>query len=73
MEAIIDTRLSSSVLLHDIPHLFRVERGTGTAILGINMMQELSSIGQDPLLLILLDLQKSYNNVDRGLLLTNLE
>ena len=72
VEAIIDTHLRSSVLRHDVLHGFRAERVTGTAILYLNLTQEFSSIDQDPLLRVFLDLQKSYNNVDWGLLLETL-
>ena len=42
-------------------------------ILELNMEQELASVDQDLMFLVFLDLQKAYNNIDRGRLLTTLE
>ena len=64
MEAIIDTCLRESVLPHNVLHGFCAERGTGTAILEPKLAQELSGMYQDPLSLILLNLQKAYDTVD---------
>ena len=56
LEANIDAHLRESVLLHNILHSFQSGRGTGTAILEPNLDQELTRVDQDPLLLVLLDL-----------------
>ena len=45
----------------------------GTGIMELNLVQDLSSMDQDPLLLVFLDLQKAYDTVDCGRLLTTLE
>ena len=73
VEAIIETCLRVSVCLHDILHGFHEGRGTGMAILELNLVQELSSIYQDPLFLVLLDIQKSYGTVNWCRLLMTLE
>ena len=73
MEEIIDNRLRASVLLHDVLHGFRAGRGTGTAILELNLVQELARVDQDPLFLVFLDLCKAYSMVDHGHLLVKLE
>ena len=73
VEAIIDTRLRESVQLHDVLHGFHAGRGMGAAILGLKLDQELPDIDQDSLLLVFLDLNKSYDTVDCGQLLTSLE
>ena len=52
-----------------VPH----REGTGLVILELDLEQELASVDQDLLLLVFLDLQKSYNNIDHGRLLTTLE
>ena len=70
MEAIINTRLRESIRLHDVLHGFHTWRGTGTAILELNLAQEIDSMDQYPLFLFFLDLHKAYNTVDRGRLLT---
>ena len=44
VEAIIDTRIKTAMVFHDVLHVFSGFRGTGTAILDINMYQELASI-----------------------------
>ena len=38
----------------------------GTAIMVIKLDQELASVEQDPLLLLLIDLRKAYNNQKQG-------
>ena len=48
VEAIIDTILRVSVCLHNILHSFCAGRVTGTAILELNMAQDLASVDQDP-------------------------
>ena len=35
-------------------------------ILDMKMAQELASVDQDPLFLVLIDLQKAYDNIYRG-------
>ena len=52
--------------------LFCAGRGKGTAIMDIKLAQYLESVDQDPLLLLLIDLSKSYNNLDWGILLQTL-
>ena len=41
----------------------------GTDILKLKLSQELTSLNQDPLFLVFLDLHKSYDTVERGCLL----
>ena len=64
VEALIYTCIRARLQLHAILHGFRAERGTGTAIMELNLTQELTSIDQDPLFLISLDLRKSYDTMD---------
>ena len=45
----------------------------GTAILELKLSQDLASVDQDPLLLVFMDLHKSYDTVYRGHLLPTLE
>ena len=73
VEALIDTRLCTSLHMHDVLHGFRAGRGTGTAIMELKLNQDLASIDQEPLFLVFLDLWKAYNTVDRDLLLITLE
>ena len=69
VEEIIDASLRASVCLHDVLHGLRTVSGIGTAILGLNKVQELASVYQDPLLLVFLYLWKAYNDVYFGHLL----
>ena len=73
METIIDTRTKKAVTFHDILRGFFAGRGMGTVILEIKFAQDLASVDQEPLLLVLLDLRKVYDNLERGRLLKTLE
>ena len=73
VEALIDTRLRASLQFHDILHRFWARRGTGTAIMELKLAQELVSIYQEPLFLLLLHLRKAYDIVDRERLIQTLE
>ena len=59
--------------MHDVLHVFRAGRDTGTAILALKLAQNLSSIYQYPLFLVFLDLRKAYDTVDWDTLLITLE
>ena len=59
VEVMINTRLRASLQIHNVFYGFRTGRGIGTAIMELKLTQELSSIDQDPLFLVFLDLRKS--------------
>ena len=65
----INNGIKSVVQFHNVIHRFHAGRVTGTAIMELIVSQELSSVYHDPLLLVLLYLRKSYNNLDQGGLL----
>ena len=65
VEALIDTRLRTSLQMHDVLHGFRAGRGTRMAIMDLKLVQELASIDQYPLFLVFLDLRKAYDIVYR--------
>ena len=71
-EAVINTRIKSVVKLHNVLRGVFTGRGTGTTIMELKLFQEFSSVDQDPLFLLLLDIRKEYNNLDRQRLLQNL-
>ena len=73
VEALIDTRLCAILQMHDVLHGFRSRRGMGMAIMYLKFAQELVSIDQDPLFLVLLDFMKSYDTVHRDCLHITLE
>ena len=58
---------------HDVLHGFHAGRGTWTSIVELNFAQDLASVDRGPLFLVLLDLQKAYDNLDCGRLLKTLE
>ena len=72
MGGIIDACIKKTVVFHDVLHIFLVGRGMGKSIMELNIVQELASLDQDPLFLVLLDLIKSYDNLDRGRILKTL-
>ena len=53
-------------------HGFCAGRGTGTTVMELNITQELASVDQYPLFLVLLDLSKYYDNLDHGRMLKTL-
>ena len=69
MEAIIDMRIKKDVNFYNFLRGFFSGGGTGTLIMEINLTQELAIVDQYPLFLVLLDLQKAYENLDHGSLL----
>ena len=73
VESLINTHLCASLQIHDVFCGFRDGRGTGTAIMELKLVQDLSSIYQDPLFLVLLDLRKAYDTMDRGRFLITME
>ena len=68
-EALIDTRLQTSLQMHDVLYGFRTRRGTGVAIIELKLSQELATIDKSPIFLVFLDLRKSYATLDQERLL----
>ena len=71
--AIINRRFTSSITYHDAFHGFRAGRGTGTATLEANLLQQLADLGEEVLYIIFLDLTKAYDALDRSRCLEILE
>ena len=69
---VIDTCIKTVVESHNVLHGFLPGRGVETAIMDIKITQELESVDQDTLYLVLLDIRKEYDNLDRGRLLQTL-
>ena len=59
--------------MHNVLHRFRAGRGVGSAIVELKLAQELASIYQDPLFLVLMVPGKVYDTVDQDRLLVTLE
>ncbi len=64
IEQIIDHRLDAFEL-HDSLHGCRHKRGTGTAIIGAKLAQQLAHIKLKPFCGVFLDLRKAFNAMDR--------
>ena len=60
----INTWITTVLQFHHVLNRFCAGKGAGTAILELKLAQELASVDQDPLLLVLLDLRKAYDNLD---------
>ena len=71
-EVLIDTYLHASLQLQDVLHGFRDRRGRGMSLQELNIYQEITSIDQDPLFLVFLDLRKAYDTVDQEHLIITL-
>ena len=65
--------LNMAAIFHDVFRGFRAGRVTETAIVELNLTQELASVDQDPLFLVFLHLRKVYDNLYHGWLLKTLE
>ena len=69
MAVILHCRLTTAITYHDALHSFREGRGTGTATLEAKLLQQLAAIREEVLYLILLDLTKTYDALDRSRIL----
>ena len=63
--AILNFRLTASITFHDFLHVFRAGRGTGTATLEAKLLHQLAALREEVLYVILLDLHKAYDALDR--------
>ena len=59
--SIVNSRLRSSIVLHDVLHGFGNVRRTGTAIMESKLEQLLAGIFHEPLFQVFLDVRKAYN------------
>ena len=66
-------RLTASITFHDFLHGFRAGRGTGTATLEAKLLQYLAAVREEVLYVILLDLHKAYDALERSRCLEILE
>ena len=71
--SILHRRLTAAITFHDFLHGFRTGRGTGTANLEANLLQQLAALRKEVLYVILLDLHKVYGALDRSRCLEILE
>ena len=52
---------------HEVLHCCQAVRGTGTAYLKAKLIHQLAALREEVLYMIFLDLQKSYNALDRDI------
>ena len=71
--AILNYRLTASITFHDFLHGFWAVRGTCTATLDAKLLQQLEALMEEFLYVILLDLNKEYDDLDRSRCLEILE
>ena len=64
--AILNRRLTASITFHEFLHGFRAGRGTGTTTLGARLIHQLEALREEVLHVILLDLNKAYDTLDRS-------
>ena len=62
---IINTRLRTTISLHDALHIFRQVRGAVTATLEAKRVKQLTVIFHEPLLQVFLDVKKAYESLER--------
>ena len=73
MAEILHLWLTDAITYHDFLHGFRAGRGTGTVTLEAKLLQQLASMREEVLYVILLDLTKAYDALDRSRSLDILE
>ena len=71
--AILNRRFTASITYHDFLNGFREGRGTVTATLEAKLLQQLAALREEVLYVILLDLNKAYDALDRSRCLEILE
>ena len=54
----------TEITFHDVLHGFRVDRGIGTSALETKLLQQLTSMREEVLFNVFLDLQKVYDALD---------
>ena len=62
---ILNYRFTNFITYHNYLHGFRAGRGTGTAILEVKLIQEVTEMREAVLHGIFLDLQNAYDALDR--------
>ena len=70
---ILNLRLMASITFHDFLHGFRAGRGTGTATLESKILWKLVELREEVPYVILLDLHKAYDTLERSRCLEILE
>ena len=70
---ILNHRLTDYITFHDFLHGFRAGCGTGTATLKAKLLQQLAYLREEVMYVILLDLHKEYDALDRSRCLKILE
>ena len=71
--AILHYRFTTTITYHEFLHGFRAGRGTGTATLDSKLLQQLAAMREEVLYVILLELTKEYDALDRSRSLEILE
>ena len=62
---------ATTITYHNFLHRFRAGRGTGTAILKANLLQQLADMREEVLYVIFLDLHKVYDALARSRKITD--
>ena len=64
--SILNLRFTASITYHDFFHGLWEGRGTGTATLKAKLIQQIAALREEVLYMILLELHKAYNALDRS-------
>ena len=62
---VVNCRLKRSDVIHDALHGFKERRGVGTAALEAKLAQQMVGLTHKPLFQVFLDVQNSYEYLDR--------
>ena len=63
--SLLNRRLTAEISFHNTLYRFRAGRGARTASLEVNLIQQLTSMGEAVLFEVFLDLRKAYDALDR--------
>ena len=64
--AVLNFRLTDSITFHDFLHGFREGHSTGTATVEAKLLQQLAALREEVLYVILPDLHKAHDALDRS-------
>ena len=63
VSGVINLLINSAIAYHDVLHIFRVGRVTGTSSFESNLLQQMTEMREEVIYEVFLDLRKVYNSL----------